>query len=81
MTIMAYGAVYVGIFAGTIFHRLAPKTWKQNYMRALISRITEPNWRAHSRLVAHPIILEVHTTDSIIRGFHVYGDMLVACDW
>ena len=38
----AKGNVYVEIFAGTIFRRLAPKTGKLNFRRVLISRIAKP---------------------------------------
>ena len=49
----------------------------------LISRITEPNWHTHSRLVAHPIILEVPialleaSTCMVACSSPVIGEVLV----
>ena len=68
----AKDTIYIKILWGQIFHGLAPKTGKE-FLRDLISRISEPNSRACSRLShAQSTWKHSHTTDSI----HVYGDSL-----
>ena len=66
-------------FRGDNISQIGSKNLKMIFLRGLISQISEPNWRARSWMLLHEaIIMEALTTDSIIRGFHVYGDMLVA---